>query len=536
MPPAELVMADLVDALIRERLCGFGEGMPEDGWYRVGPLRLPVHGGDGLQPFRYAGGPVRLGGRELAPDELLRYVAADQPHVEEVAAGLRTAVEHAAAVLGARHDGAPGDLLAGERLAATRNRPFHPTARAVVGWTAAELTEYGPMRREPLALRWVAVPAERLRFGGGAASRRIARLLLDDAEHDRLADGLGAGQYLLPVHPWQFEHVLPREFAAELDAGLIRPLAPSAGTFRPTASLRTLATADATRHVKLPLGLSTLGCARLLPPRYLDNGERGERTLRAVLAADPALAGQVAVCDETTWCGWAGDEFTDRPGHLAAQVRSYPADLLGTPALPMAALAAHEWHTLGALLRTGPVEFFRELAGAFTGMALGFLRHGVLPELHGQNVVVALRDGVPWRFVLRDHDTVRIHPQWMAEAGVPDPVYRVRPGTAQSLRLDTAEELTGYLQTLGFQVNLHGIADALARHYGIPAKVLWRELRDAVAGWLDRLDLPEQVERQLLHAPTWPSREVLGPLLRRGGPASPSMPARTGRVPNPLLT
>jgi siderophore synthetase component len=554
---AELVMEDLVDTLIGERLFGFGEPAScaaSDGWFHVpvgdGAVSMRLRECDGaLQRHRFSGGPVLHGSRELAPHELLRLVAGAQPSAtRRICADVRTAIEHADVTLAGRRDLAPrpGDLLAGERLAATRGRPFHPTARAASGWTAEELAAYGPMRPDPLGLAWVAVRADRLRFGSGAGADRLADLLLDPPDRERLAAetaALGPGFCLLPVHPWQREHVLPREFARELEAGLIRPVARDVGRFRPTASLRTLASPAQARHVKLPLGIATLGAARLLPPRYLDNGERAERLMRALLRRDPGLRRRVSLCDERTWCGWGGDEFGDRPGQLAAQLRTYPAGVLdepGTLTIAMAALAAHEWETLGSAIGDDldPVEFFGALAAAFAEVGLRFLRYGVLPELHGQNVVVTLRDGRPERFVLRDHDTLRLYPAWMSAAGVPDPEYRIKPGAAQSLRLDRAEALVGYLQTLGFQVNLYGIADALGRHYGIDEGVFWEGLRVALVGCLADVDLPEHVavvvRRQLLDEPSWPTRQVLGPLLRHGGSNGVSMPAATGAGRNPL--
>jgi siderophore synthetase component len=549
-------MEDLVDALIGEGLFGFAEAAScaaSDGWFSVqvgdGCVTMRVRECDGaLQRYRFSGGPVLHGSRELAPHELLRLVARAEPSAAvRISADVRTAIEHAGVTLAGRRDLAPrpGDLLAGERLAATRGRPFHPTARAAAGWTADELATYGPMRPDPLGLAWVAVRTDHLRFGSGAGADRFADLL-DAPDRARLAAetaALGSGFCLLPVHPWQCDHVLPREFARELAAGLIRPVADDVGRFRPTASLRTLASPAPARHVKLPLGIATLGAARLLPPRYLDNGERAERLMRALLRRDPALRRRVSLCDERTWCGWGGDEFADRPGQLAAQLRTYPAGVLdepGTLAIPMAALAAHEWETLGPAIGDDldPVEFFGALAAAFAEVGLRFLRYGVLPELHGQNVVVTLREGRPERFVLRDHDTLRLHPAWMHAAGVPDPEYRIKPGAPQSLRLDRAESLVGYLQTLGFQVNLYGIADALGRHYGIDEGVFWERLRTALVGCLVALDLPEHVaavvRRQLLDAPTWPTRQVLGPLLRHGTSNGVSMPAATGAGRNPL--
>jgi siderophore synthetase component len=527
-----------------------------------------------LQPRRFSRPPVWHGGapgsqpRQLRPDELLALLAgdcSDLAHAVAVGADLRTAVQHAAVILAgrARLAGAaprPGELLTAERLAATRNRPFHPTARAAVGWTAGELARYGPLRQQPLGVSWVAVRRNRLRRGAGSGSDRLHELLLGETDRQYLASAIQrAGLHIedvqpLPVHPWQLDHVLPVAYAAELAASEVVPLVRELGRFHPTASLRTLATAPETRlHVKLPLGVATLGATRLLPPRYLDNGERAQHVMQQLIERDPGLHGLVEVCDERSWCGWARpfgtDEFDDRPGQLAAQLRTYPAGLFDDPTrlvLPMAALAAHEWDVLGPALGavgfgttgSGAVEFFRGLAAAFCELGLGFLRYGVLPELHGQNVLVMLRDGAVDGFVLRDHDTVRLYPEWMAAEGVADPGYRIAPGASQSLCLESAEALLGYLQTLGFQVNLYGIADALCRHYGISEQVLWAQLGGAVIDTLARIALPgrvaDVVERELLHAQTWPSRRVLGPLLHRGRSGSVSMPAGTGRVPNPL--
>lgn len=602
--PCDLVLRDLVDILIQENLWAFADAArrhrpaalcaetaePGEQWCHIdlagGWVCFRARAAGALQPYRLSRPPVWYGGapgappRRLQPGELLELLAAgrsDTPagplHAGQVGADLRTAVQHAAVVHAGRARLAharprPGGLLTAERLAATRNRPFHPTARAAAGWTSDELARYGPLRQQPLGLSWVAVRRDRLRRGTGSGSDRLHELLLDEADRQHLADAVHrAGLHIndvqpLPVHPWQLDHVLPIAYAAELAAGEVVPLARGLGRFHPTASLRTLTTAPETElHLKLPLGVATLGAARLLPPRYLDNGERAQRTMQQLIERDPALHGLVQVCDERTWCGWRhpsnADEFDDRPGQLAAQLRAYPAGLFDHPTrlvLPMAALAAHEWDVLGPALgnagfgRSGlgtvlfgavdAVGFFRRLAGAFCELGLGFLRYGVLPELHGQNVVVALRGGAVDRFVLRDHDTLRLCPDWMAAEDVADPGYRIAPGAPQSLRLPSAEALLGYLQTLGFQVNLYGIADALCRHYGIGEQVLWAELRRAVVDALARLALPGRIAdvlgRELLHAPTWPSRLVLGPLLRQARSGSVSMPAGAGRVPNPL--
>lgn len=540
---AELVMRDLIDVLLQEELVELTEEPP--GWGRItlaaGAVRFRIVSGGALQRHRHAGGPVLFEGtRSLTPAELLSLVSEDS---SEVAADLRAAVEHAEVLREQRAslDLTPRDgrLLAGERLAATRNRPFHPTSRAAAGWHAEEVERYGPMRGEPWGLDWVAVRRDRLIHGADPLSHHLAELVLSPAEQ-RVLDEAGEDYQPIPVHPWQFQHVLAESFGAEMAEGAVVPLARGLGGFHPTSSLRTLVSEPETdRHVKLPLGVATLGATRLLPPRYLANAERAQRCMADLLDRVPALGERVALCDERVWAGWhdPDDAFGDRPGQLAAQVRIYPE--LDGLVLPMAALAAHEWDVLAPAIseRFDPVRFFADLARSFCEVAFGFLSRGVLPELHGQNVVVRLEEGRVEQFVLRDHDTLRLFPEWMRAAGTPDPQYVIKPGAPQSLRLDSAESLVGYLQTLGFQVNLYGIADALRRHFGVDERELWAQLHQAVRELLPSqpAEVREVLLKCLLGADSWPSRRVLEPLLRQGSSSGVSMPAGVGSVPNPLV-
>lgn len=584
-------MRDLVDAMVQERLfdvaqraevdpaaavagvdCADGEHWRmlslDGGWLSLRCRRTVA-----LQRWRLARGPVWFTAtgstpRPVEPAELLRLLISERdepalPGADGVLADLATAVEHASITLDAQATRGDtrvisGELLAGERLATTRGRPFHPTARAVSGWNADTLAEYGPMRADPLALDWVAVRREHLRHGGDPASHRLHELLLDHTDRRRLARelrraGLSEAEFQpIPVHPWQFRHALPKAFAAEFAAGDVVALARGLGSVRPTASLRTLASeADPRCQVKLPLSVATLGATRLLPARYLDNGDRAQRIMAELVERDPVLHRWVRLAREDGWAGWrhsaGGDEFADRPGLLAAQIRRLPAELTDSAAvvLPMGALAADEWDTLGPALGVErpagakALELFGRIADAFCLMCLSFLRYGVLPEVHGQNVLVVLRDGCPERFILRDHDTMRVFAAWSAAEGVPDPGYRIKPGARQSLLLPSAEALLGYLQTLGFQVNLHGIADALARWSTVDESAFWSRLRDSVAAALRelplRLPVAELIATTVLRSPTWPSREILGPLLRNGNSTGVSMPAEMGTVPNPLL-
>ena len=541
--PATLVVRDLLDAAVAEDLAGLGRARlvsSPEGW--PGPcVRVPLpdgrcvgwpaRPGGVLQATRYVDGPVLVGAapgerpREVdGPAELLALLFPDAPCREVVARDLVTAVEHARVTATPPELGSaePTDTV-GEVLAAARGRPFHPTARAVVGWDVDTLARWGLGR--PVELDWVGVRRDHVRWGDGPAPRWPVGPDVPDTH------------VAVPVHPFDREHVLPVVFAREIADGVVVPLCRGLGAGRATASLRTLDLGHDV-HLKLPLGVTTLGSARLLGARSLDHGQRGEQVLRRVLDADPGLAARVAVADETSWVGFArpdgGDEFHDRPGHLAAALRRLPPRE-GTWRLPLAALAAPAWD--GPLAALGdPGEVFAAVTEAVVEVGVGFLRHGVLPEIHGQNVLLDVRAGRPpsVRLVLRDHDAVRIHPRWLS---VPDPGYRLAPGGSQSLVLATPEPLIGFFATLGLQVGLHGVVDALVRHTGTPEPHWWSVIRQAVERAVGRTHGPvvrRALQAVLLDAESWPHRAVLGPLLERGPSRGASMPAGVTAVPNPL--
>ena len=167
---------------------------------------------------------------------------------------------------------------------------------------------------------------------------------------------------------------------------------PGVGEGRVTSSLRTLDLGGG-RHLKVPLGVTTLGSTRLLGARSLDFAQRGERVLRDVLAADPDLAARVAVADET-------DLGRLRPSRRLRRVRRPPR----APRRGAARAAAPDRVLPGAARRAGRARVGRAAGGtrrsgggvrggrgdAVVEVGIGFLRHGVLPEMHGQNVLLDL--------------------------------------------------------------------------------------------------------------------------------------------------
>jgi staphyloferrin B synthase len=506
---------------------------------------------------------------------------------------------------------------AGEQLAALRDRPFHPLGRHKRGWSRDDAARWGPHAGRPFGLAWWAVPRAALAAGEACESDHAdPAVVLQPADRERLDTALarsGAGDdcVVLPVHPWQARHLGGPRLGAV-------PLSDELGAFRATASLRTLVPAGRPGvHLKLPLAVATLGAGRQLPVRYLRNGDRAQRLLAAV-SRHPALSGRVHVCDETAW--WtalgpdrSGPDSGEAPvgeGELGYQLRRYPAPVADDPGIvlvplgalgvtvggrapALAALAGRSERGERSLDRDSGSALLSELTAELVRLAVVGLAHGVMPELHGQNVVVVVRhreprvpgesgrtgDGHLAGLVLRDHDAVRIHPAWLRAAGLPDPGYVVDGRTPNTLVAASPAGLLAWFQMLAVHLGLFPVVQALAVGAGLAEADGWRAIAASTAACLDDLsaeagsgaqrpgaegaksgdtasfDLSaalaaekatvtyqrallapavDVARRQLLDDPGWPVKLTMGPLLERGDACGTSMPSAIGTTANPL--
>lgn len=446
---------------------------------------------------------------------------------------------------------APRALLSWEAVCCLRDRPFHPLARAkawgdAVGPHAGFDAESG----QPVWLHWIAVPTHRIRTGSTmeASAQPLARSLLPPDELDRLAaraEAAGAqrGYLWMPVHPWQWQQ---QAHAAASGQAPCIDLGSGIGAAYPTASLRSLVMHGRPElHVKLSLGVQALGARRTLPARYLHNGALAQQCLAQLRARDPWLGQHLLLCDERDW--WAlrqHDSLIAEPGELACLLRRYPSDLAaGTWLLPMAACAAlTASNDLPALRRLSCTDAdeawaaFRRIAALLLETGLRCFANGVMPELHGQNVVLVVNEAGPRALLLRDHDTLRICPSLLAEAGVDVPAYALDTSTPNTLMLDAPAQLLAYFQTLAIEVNLYAIAAAIAVAFDSDERTGWRILREEIARLLPAGTgnrTAEIARTALLDAPEWPFKQLLAPLLARDT-ASTGMPSALGSLRNPL--
>ncbi len=308
-------------------------------------------------------------------------------------------------------------------------------------------------------------------------------------------------------------------------------------------------------HLKLALSAHTLGAVRTLPPRYLHNGMLASACLESLRRRDAWLGANLLLCQENEWWALSQRDQQHQPGHfntlvsepgeLACMIRRYPA-LPEATLIPMAALpvvtADGELPVFDHLIGLGQEEaawrLFRDIAKVLLELGLRCFAQGVMPELHGQNVLLAFKERRITALVLRDHDTLRVCHRIMVMQGIEVPDYVIDRTTANTLELNTPRELLAYLQTLAIEVNLYAILAALATHYGREEAHGWRIVRQTLEICLASVPLPLEIAGQtknlLLNEAEWPFKQVLTPLLgiTRFGTG---MPSAMSRLNNPVL-
>ncbi|MFB6632004.1 IucA/IucC family protein [Streptomyces sp. NPDC056362] len=440
LPPARAaVLARLWRALLHEPLPGVaardaaaGRVVLADGRVLTGPPRLPydlVLPGEDLA-LRLDGRPydhpaallaaLDLPGATPLAAELAHSVASlalsragaarthprtggdpDDPHRRPGGAPHAPNAPHAPLARPRAH-AAPDDPLASVEQGIVDGHPYHPCCRSRPGLSVAEQLAYAPEHRPVVRLDLVAVPADRCRVAGEWPAR--------------LRDG---DRLLLPVHPWQSEHVLP-------DLGH-RPYAIGAIPALPLMSVRTLAPLDGGPHLKTALTTRMTSAVRDISPSGVENS-----------APLSALLGQAAADLADTFRitrNLAGASALVRGGpsaDLAVLLRESPAAAAGLregeTILPVAALAARPADDGPPLIRAllanaGVPDAGPHWLAAFADLAvpplLSLLGRGVAPAAHGQNLLVVLdAHARPRRLVYRDLADVRLSPDRLARHGL----------------------------------------------------------------------------------------------------------------------
>jgi siderophore synthetase component len=187
--------------------------------------------------------------------------------------------------------------------------PLHPGAKLKLGLGVGDVIRYSPElgARPEVALVAVAKGCYRDASLDGRGltgvlyaeypglRRRVANVLWEK--------GLDADGYrLIPVHPWQFEHVLPRLYSGAMEGGEVVPLEGFRIPTRALVSFRTLAPVqrrgEGKHHIKTAVNLQLTGAVRTLSPNSAENAASISRMLREIGDREGRFGDRFVVLEE----------------------------------------------------------------------------------------------------------------------------------------------------------------------------------------------------------------------------------------------
>lgn len=424
-------------------------------------------------------------GQELDYAELVRLIVQELKHhhsliTEERANHFFEKVENSCRNLAlyAKHsDFRPvRDYLSSEQ-SLLYGHPFHPFPKNTAGFTEDEVKAFCPELRTSFPLGYFAVKKEVFQEEWVSEEKRISLDETVEAHVQRMLGDKRDGYELLPMHPWQYEHVQSiRAVKDYIEQEKLIPLGRFGPLAYPTSSVRTVYVPDLQCNLKLPLNIQITNMMRN------NNREQMRRTLDAAkylrqrngFGDEPhtAIAYEEGVCT----CQFEDDEVTKL---FTVAYRPIEFDVASTfvlSSLVEAPVPGEPSRLFSLVDRRRIDEWFRRYLDI---SLLPIVRladeKGIHFEAHLQNSLLTIKDGMPHAFIVRDLEGVSVNREKAdKDADTSGPLFYTK---------EQAWARTSYY----FIVNhLGSFIHALARDIQVGEEHFWGIVRDALAQEYER--------------------------------------------------
>ena len=277
-----------------------------------------------------------------------------------------------------------------------------------IGFGEEALALYAPESKTAFQLRWLLVSKTLL-----TGDMNLAPL----SETIQMPEGFA----LLPVHPWQWDHIIKIQYMVNIAAGEILDLGIRGDYYRPQISIRTLTNVSCPGKpdIKLPLSILNTSCVRGLPPKAVSIGPAVSSILDSICTSDPLLhARETTVLKEFAGLSVAHSSYKKIPGapyryneYFGAVWRTSAKSLLGENEKHI--LTAALFHTdshgnsvIGRLIGDSGLQAGTWLRQYFDATVIPLYHlqshYGVGLVAHGQNITLRLRNSAPAGIFLKD--------------------------------------------------------------------------------------------------------------------------------------
>lgn len=432
-----------------------------------------------------------------------------------------------------------------------------------IGFSYTDYLQYAPEQKKEVKLDWIAVSKEKGSF------HSIEEVNYEDLLKSELGDSLWVtfqkvlhkegiqpeDYFFMPVHEWQWNHVLVPLFSEELFEKRIVYLGKGEDEYLPQQSIRTFVNMkDKMKyHVKLPMSILNTLVYRGLPSERVVLAPEITQHIQGIRDRDSFLRDtcRVVLPGEIASMNYAHPDYTKLQGApyqflemLGVIWRESIYSFLdeGEQAITLAALLYvgedGESYALKLAKKAGlnAEEWTKQLFDVLLPPLLHYLyQYGTVFSPHGQNTVVILKDSKPHRLAVKDFvDDVNISDQPLSE------LENISAELKNVLRSETPEGLCQFIFTGLFVCHFRYLADILHRSRELDEAVFWNMLRETILSY--QAQFPELKERFELFDLLRPSFKKLclnrNRMIEYGYGDGDDRPhaSEFGRVKNPLAT
>ncbi|MCL1125421.1 IucA/IucC family protein [Shewanella surugensis] len=371
-------------------------------------------------------------------------------------------------------------LLLSDQIAAYLDHPYYPTARAKVGFTAEELTQYAPEFAPIFELNWLAVKTNYVSVTSEQPD------CWPSFSQVGLSESLSETHILFPIHP------LTLKGLDTLPDGII--LADKAAIrVKPTLSVRTLALMDfAGFHIKVPLLMATLGAKniRLIKPSTLYDGHWFEKALSRIVERDVQLHDLYSHVNEQH--GGHVGEYKE----LAYILRQYPQSMQDKHLVPVAALASampdgrlYLEHLADAYYQGNYLTWLNDYLALLLKVHLRlWLKYGIVLESNQQNAVLGYQQGA-LSLIMKDNDSARLLASRYVSSSddIDAREAELLQLIDQRIFVEDDEALAKMFITITIQLDIAAVFEAMAVQGLADIYDLYQVLRQAICHELDDL-------------------------------------------------
>lgn len=314
---------------------------------------------------------------------------------------------------------------------AMEGHTYHPSYKSRLGFTLEENLKYGPDFQPTIHLTWIAVPKHHVQqtISQSIVPEQLLQHQLGQETVDQFTDTLrqhveNVSDYVwIPVHPWQFDHMIANHFAEAWLNGDIIFLGKSREAYVPQQSIRTLSPVETDKYyIKVPLNITNTSTKRVLAPHTIENAANITDWLKHIQAHDSYLRDQLRTVFLGEVLGMSYDQQylpedkrTATYGALGVIWRENIYHYLeaGEEAIPFHALYSKDTVERpvidGWIQRYGADNWMRQFINVAVRPLIHMLyTHGIALESHAQNMMLIHEKGWPTRVAIKDfHDGVR---------------------------------------------------------------------------------------------------------------------------------